>query len=38
MTEGPHARKRNEPLASKQDALIECSELHSEQPGSLSFC
>ncbi len=29
MSERPHARKSNEPLASKEDALIECSELHS---------
>ena len=29
MSERPPARKRSEPLASKEDALIECSELHS---------
>lgn len=29
MSERPHARKSNEPLASKEEALIECSELHS---------
>ncbi|CAL5229331.1 g12637 [Coccomyxa viridis] len=28
MSERPPARKRSEPLASKEDALIECSELH----------
>ncbi len=37
MTAGSHARNRKEPLASKQDALIECSELHSKQPDHLDF-
>ena len=32
MSERPPARKGNEPLASKEDALIECSELHSVDP------
>ena len=30
MSDRPHARRRNEPLLSKEEALIECSELQSE--------
>ena len=36
MTDRPHARHRKEARASKEDALIECSELHSKLP-LLSF-
>lgn len=32
MTDRPHARHRKEGRASKEEALIECSELHSTHP------